>query len=63
MKVVRGLIHEFLGMDIEFKRGKEKGKISIGIKKHILKGLDMFLDDITRCGDSSNSIPIQESRS
>ena len=48
MKVVRGLIHEFLGMDIEFKRGKEKGKVSIGMKKHILKALDMFLDDITR---------------
>ena len=47
MKVVRGLIHEFLGMDIEFKRGKEKGKVSIGMKKHILKALDMFLDDIT----------------
>ena len=48
MKVVRGLIHEFLGMDIEFKRGKEKGKISIGMKKHIFKTLNMFLDDITR---------------
>ena len=48
MKVVRGLIHEFLGMDIEFKRGKEAGKVSIGMKKHILKAIDMFLDDITR---------------
>ncbi len=48
MKVVRGLIHEFLGMDIEFKRGKEAGKVSIGMKKHILKAIDMFLEDITR---------------
>jgi len=48
MKVVRVLIHEFLGMDIEFKRGKEAGKVFIGMKKHILKSIDMFLGDITR---------------
>ena len=35
-------------MDIEFKRGKEAGKVSIGMKKHILKAIDMFQDDITR---------------
>ena len=48
MKVVRGLIHEFLGMDIVFKDGKESGKVSVGMKKHILNAMDMFLDDITR---------------
>ena len=36
--------HDFLGMDIRY----EKGKVKIGMKKHIKKVIDLFIDDITR---------------
>lgn len=44
MKVMRGFEHEILGMMIIFK----DGKAIVDMKKHILKVIDLFLDDITR---------------
>lgn len=44
MTTTRGSAHDFLGMHIKFK----KGKLSIGMKKHILKVFTMFGEDITR---------------
>ena len=43
MSKTRGDEHDFLGMEIKYK----KGKVSIGLKKHIKKAIDSFLDDIT----------------
>jgi len=44
MSQTRGEDHDFLGMNITFKRGKVK----VGMKKHILKAIDTFSEDITR---------------
>jgi hypothetical protein len=44
MSQTRGDKHDFLGMNIHFK----KNKIKISMKKHILKAIKTFNDDITR---------------
>ena len=44
MSRMRGEEHDFLGMNIKYK----DGKIKIGMKKHLLKALDDFDEDITR---------------
>ena len=44
MTTTRGKAHEFLGMDLTF----DKGAVRIGMKKHILKILDMFGEPIKR---------------
>jgi len=44
MSTTRGDIHDFLGMNVNFK----KGKVTIGMKKHILRAIDTFLDEIVR---------------
>ena len=44
MSKTRGTYHDFLGMALKY---KDK-KVRICMKKHILKALDTFLDDITR---------------
>ena len=44
MSQTRGKKHEFLGMDIEFK----KNKVVISVKKHIQKAMDMFSEEVTR---------------
>jgi len=36
--------HDFLGMSIKYK----KKKVEISMKKHILKALDEFMEDVTR---------------
>ena len=44
MSVTRGKEHEFLGMKIKFK----KNKLEIDMKKHILKAMEVFPEEITR---------------
>jgi len=44
MTQTRGEKHDFLGMNIHFK----KNKIKISMKKHILKAIETFDEDITR---------------
>jgi hypothetical protein len=44
MSQTRGDKHDFLGMNIHFK----KNKIKISMKKHILKAMETFDEDITR---------------
>jgi len=44
MSQTSGEDHDFLGMNIRFKRGKVK----VGMKKHILKAINNFSEDITR---------------
>ncbi len=44
MSKTRGENHDFLGMEIKFK----KNKLTIGMKKHTLKAINSFMDDITR---------------
>jgi hypothetical protein len=60
MTKTRGDKHDFLGMNIHFK----KGKIKISMKKHILKAIETFDEDITRNAAtpaSSNLFKIRES--
>ena len=44
MSQTRGDKHDFLGMEIKFK----EGKVTISMKKHILKAIDTFEEKITR---------------
>ncbi|CAJ1944996.1 unnamed protein product [Cylindrotheca closterium] len=44
MSQTRGDKHDFLGMELKYK----KGKLTIGLKKHILKAINTFDEDITR---------------
>jgi len=44
MSMTRGDDHNFLGMNIKFRRGK----VTIAMKKHILRGIDTFLDEIVK---------------
>ena len=45
MSQTRGKDHDFLGMSMNYTDDK---KVKIGMKKHILKAMDTFKDDITR---------------
>ena len=44
MTVTKGSDQDFLGMDIKFR----KGKITISMKKHILKAISLFSEEITK---------------
>jgi hypothetical protein len=58
MSQTRGEAHDFLGMNITF---KDK-KVKIGMKKHILKAIDAFSDDITRDASSPASSRLFKTR-
>ena len=45
MSQTRGKEHEFIGMNMKFTKEKT---VQIGMKKHILKAIDTFEEDITR---------------
>ena len=45
MSQTRGDEHEFIGMNMKFTKDK---KVKIGMKKHVLKAINSFHDDITR---------------
>ena len=49
MSATRGNIHEFLGMSVKFTKD---GKVTIGIRKHILWAFEVFLDKVTRTATS-----------
>ena len=58
MSKTRGSNHEFLGMDMRFR----KGKVTIGMKKHILKAIADFEDDIIRSAASPAKSKLFETR-
>ena len=45
MSQTRGKEYEFIGMNMKF---TDDRKVKIGMKKHVLKAIDTFLEDITQ---------------